>query len=140
MGAALFALISTPMGTLMAQPSPISDTISLALLTGQPWCQEQGTVTSAAPGQSVRIHERAQFRADGSVSLQAGNTATLSMGGMSMSSQSWRSENYRWRVEPGLLWLSRDGGLSWTSGAFSLQQDGTGPLMTIDGAAYRPCR
>lgn len=133
------ALAACGVSLLLTSTSAVAEPSLASLLTAHPWCLEQTTPSASAPARNTS-QERVQFRADGSVSLNLGSNATLSMGGMSMSSMSWRSESYRWRLEPGLLWLSRDGGQQWTSGTLSLNQSENSLVLSIDGSEYRPCR
>mgnify|MGYP001805867111 CR=1 FL=1 len=104
------------------------------MLTAHPWCK---TLTEA--NRNNTSYERAQFRADGSASLVTSTLTSMSMGGMSMASSSWRTDLYRWRLEPGTLWLSRDG-IEWTSGSLTLRRDGNEMVLTVDATEYRPCR
>lgn len=121
----LLVCLAGSVGPFPARAS-IADAPVRKLLLAHPWCME-----ARSKGDSAS--ERAEFQPDGFMVV----TGTTAPGASGVP----QTERFRWRLDDGQLLLSPDNGRSWANIPFTAQPGATkGPLISIAGDSYRPCR
>ena len=130
---ALFAAMAVLIGCGLPACAYTDQEISTALMANA-WCSFSYNQTTG-----YSHSKRGVFSADGSLNVSSNNEGGSSGYGGSYYGQSRGGDNYGWRVQGGVLYLSEGG--SWGAHTLDAKYNSNGSLILIvDGTEWSSCR